>query len=60
MKFSQVAFRITFVVLAIAYLAVITDFVDPQSYNLNLNVKYDALALSAIVVCYIYVFLRRS
>ena len=60
MTFSQIAFRIIFVLLAVIYLAVLTDFLNPQSFNVNVSVRYDAVALSVLVVGYIYVFLRRS
>lgn len=60
MKFSQLAFRISFVLLVLIYLAIITDFLSPQSFNLHFDVKYDAVALSALVVGCIYMFFRRS
>jgi hypothetical protein len=60
MTFSQIAFRVTFVLLAVIYLAVITDFLNPQTFNVHINVRYDAVALSALVVGCIYMFFRRS
>jgi uncharacterized membrane protein len=60
MKLSQVVFRITFIALAIIYVAVLAEFLNPQYFNVNVEIRYDALALTALIVGYLYFFLKRA
>lgn len=45
--------------LAIMYIAVLAEFFNP-AFNVNVEIKYDALVLTAIVLGFLYVFFRRA
>jgi hypothetical protein len=60
MKLSQVVFRITFFVLAVVYAAVLTEFLNPQYFNVQVEIRYDVVVLTGLIVGYLYLFLKRA
>ena len=60
MKLSQIIFRITFFALAVVYIAVLAEFLNPQYFNVQVEIRHDVLVLTAIIVAYVYFFIRRS
>jgi hypothetical protein len=60
MKLSQIVFRISFALLAIVYLAVITEFLNPQYFSFDVEIGFDVIALSGIVVAYAFFFFRSN
>lgn len=60
MKPSQLLFRITFVALAILYLAILTEFIDLSMFEVQLDVGHDALGLTLLVIAYVFIFMRKS
>lgn len=60
MKLSQIVFRITFIALAIVYVAVLAEFLNPQYFNVKVEIRYDVLVLTALIVGYLFFFLKRT
>jgi len=60
MKLSQIAFRISFLVFAIVYFAVIAEFLAPHQFELKIDLNIDAVFVTSIVLAYFYVFLRKA
>ncbi|MDT0593239.1 hypothetical protein [Glaciecola petra] len=60
MKLSQIIFRISFALLAIIYIAVITEFLNPDYFKFNIEIGYDVLALTAAVGIYVFFFFKRN
>lgn len=60
MKLPQLIFRITFLVLAIVYLTVLTDFLDPKIFDVNIDIRYDVVGLTLLVIGYVAFFMKKS
>ncbi|GEM_PF-3689837 len=62
MSFSKLLFRLLFVVFVIIYVSVLAEFINPNFYNVNLNVEVEAIVLTSIVALAVYVcfFLRKG
>ena len=60
MKLSQIIFKMSFLALAVVYLAVLSEFLSPQQLAINFDIKYDVLLLTSVVLAYIYVFIKRA
>ena len=60
MKLSQIAFRFTFLALAIIYLSAISEFINPNLLNFDLNIRYDVTAITILVISFVYIFMKRS
>lgn len=58
MKYSKVFYRLGFFSLALIYLAVIAEFIAPNSFNISLDVRFDAVFFTIAVVGFLYFFLR--
>lgn len=39
---------------------VIINLLSPETFDVTFKLKYDVIALSAIVIAFIFIFLRRS
>lgn len=60
MKLSQIVFRISFALLAIIYVAVITEFLNPQYFNFNIEIGFDVIALTGAVAAYAFFFFKSN
>ena len=60
MKLSQIAFRVCFTLLAVVYVAVITEFLNPQYFKIETEIGVDVLLLTVAVAAFAFFFFRSN
>ena len=58
--FSKFLFRLTFLVLATLYLVVITKFIDPKYYTIDVSLSFEAVGLTLLVCSFLAMVFRKK
>ncbi len=57
---SNVVFRLVFAILAIIYIAVLTEFLNPSFFQVKMDMSADVIGLTMLLVGFIFIYLKRS
>ena len=59
MQISRILFRVFFALLALAYLLVLIEFIDPSYFSFNISISPDVLITTLLASLFVYFYMRK-